>query len=275
MAKTKKQLEREAKKRIKKGRIFCEKNKKILSMKVDDMIEAHRRYDKIKGFEKVARDPKIDAWRIRCQHQLKNGNQCSLFAKGKGLFCEGHKAGYKSKGKETRGRKEQTDLAKQHETALGIYGKRESTLLREELEKVDQIPEDELLDVVRDVKVSEAIIEKLLNQKLKRYGRGDKYSGRKIKTQQEADEINDKIKSKAVKSLQYAIMNNTNIKKMFYDIKFSDANMVSKDLFKYVVNMFNQIIIEEVKDITVIEKIKDRIRKLGLDIQSGNVPGVK
>ena len=200
---------------------------------------------------------------------LSTGHQCMIKAEQGKLLCKAHRLNIGTKKKSTRAIKilqESKNNIRINKPAI-----RQSSLLKDELKKIEEIPKEELLDITRDVKLSEAILEKLLNQPHRIYKKGETYGKKKLKTAKEAKAATEISKAKLIKGLQYTVKNNTEIKKQFYDVKFSDSNMVSKDLYKYTVGMINQIIIDEVKDVEIIKKIGGRIRQLGLDIQAGSI----
>ena len=241
-------------------------SQKVMVAQWADAREKSKKVPLHKGFKKLLQDERDkEIFRVRCMHKLRSGEQCSLPANTGKLLCTTH---YKGTGNKARNKavvdRTVSKLAESNRV-------RESTFLKHELSKVSNIPEEELSDIKRDIQVSEAIIEKLLNQKVRTVKKGEKYSGKKLDTKVNVDVVNERLKVKAAKSLQYALANNADIKEKYFKVKFSDSNMVSKALYKYTVNMINQIIIDEVKDIDTIGRIGKRIRQLGLDIQAGQI----
>ena len=210
-----------------------------------------------KGWKLAVQDPKkIGTYKLRCQATRKDGTQCPNSSMGSKLVCKAHGA------KATCIKKSVVVQAEK----MGMVTKRKSTLLKDELKTIQKLPEEELLDVKRDVELSESIIENLANQMVKVYKSGDKFNGSKIKTKKEAAEITQRMKIKAIRSLQYSVEKNAQIKKLYADIKYSDANVISKDLYKYTITQYNQIILDVVKDINLIKEIAERLKKLSLDI---------
>jgi hypothetical protein len=193
---------------------------------------------------------------IRCHGKKKDGDQCNFFAAKRSIFCKLHSRKNGTK-----------DIVKSQKKTIGVYSKKEEGLLKEELDKINKKPEDEILSILNDVKKSEAVIGILEKQKLYKYKIGDVYNNRKIKTEEEARRATEDNRIKTIKSLQTSIINNASLKKVFFDIQFSEHNTVSKDLFLYVFNKYNAIIQEEVSDIKTLEKIKERIKLVGLEIK--------
>ena len=68
--------------------------------------------------------------------------------------------------------------------------------------------------------------------------------------------------------MMYQLIKNAEIKKIYYDVKYSDANVISKEVYKYTINQYNQIIMDVVKDDNMIREIASRLEKLSLDIVS-------
>jgi hypothetical protein len=221
----------------------------------------------IEGSTLVRKNPKKkNRYQICCQHII-DGKQCNSFAMENSLFCNPH-ARYS-----TAKVKLQKAVVKANEAA-GKYTGARVGILRDELKEIDKVPEKELLDIGKDIKLSEAIVSKLTSQQEVKAEDliGTKYQGKLIKDIGRAQKVAEEKNLKILRSLQYSVMNNASLKKIYFDVKFSDTNMVTKALYKYTINMIIQIIIEEVKDTETIDKVSKRVRQLGTDIQLGNTP---
>lgn len=233
-------------------------------VKKRDLERIEEKYNKLKkrnsielnkGFEKFLIE-KSGRIYVRCHYKLKDNSQCTQRARKQGVLCNYHIGGIRK-----LGNKKNKELIKQ-ENKIGIYRKNECELLKEELEEVNKKPEQELLDIKNDVKISEAVIEALKKQKVDNV----KIDGKKIKNKEEAKEEWERRRLRLIRSLQYSVINNAALKKIFYDVKFSDANTVSKDLFMYVFYRYNQIIQECIPDVDLLKKISDRLKSLKFEV---------
>lgn len=208
-----------------------------------------------KKFEHILKEKGGTAF-IRCHKKLPSGKQCIRRSRLNKLFCNFHQPGYKKV-------ISKKDKEMQKKTGIVLYTKSNEKILQKELKTISNKPIEELSDIRNDIARSEAILLKLLNQTKITV----KPDGKKIKTKEAAEIEQVRLENKMARSIQYAIMMNVKIKETYWDVKFGDANTVSKDLFIYTFQKYNQIIQECVVDIEIIKNITERLKKLQIEIK--------
>lgn len=178
---------------------------------------------------------------VRCQGTLTSGGQCRMPAVTRHgyVVCNSH-------GAQSKRNKMPVAVRKELES-LGVYKGSKGKLLARELKFIEGIPDDQLLDAKDEVKVAVAIIQRLLRQ----------------------DFRDPKDEERRVRSLMYSLREAANIKRNYFDIKFSDQNTITRELFQYTFNKYNQIIMEEVKEAETVQRIASRIKELGAEIRGG------
>lgn len=195
---------------------------------------------------------------IRCQKKLKGGKQCLLPAIEGSVFCKGHSK------KNLERQIVNLELAKK-----GIYI--DDCALRNEINEVLNSDEQDYLSIKKDVARSEAVLNMLLKTKIVDYKIGDHVligrMNKVIKTESDLEMAMEYQKSSFLKSIQYVIMNNSKIKRDFWDIKLGNYQSVSKELFMFAMNSIMAVIREEVTDIDMLKRITDKIENIGIEIK--------
>lgn len=216
---------------------------------------AKKRNLKLKDeYEKIVKIG-FNNYKIRCQGTLSSKKQCGMHVKREdSLYCKHHSI---NNGK---GSKISDRVIAKVSKELGVYGIVSKTFLDEEIKKVQKLSDNELLDIKSEIGILTAIIHKLMIQIPKPV-----YEKGKIKYTKEEVEL------KMAKNLQYSLMNLATIKKMFFDVKFSANNMISKEIFEFILNQYKQILVEEVKDVEVLKKVAERLQKVWNNMKSGGL----
>lgn len=178
-------------------------------------------------------------WVIRCQKRMRTGNQCRLSVITTGLFCPAH----------TGRRERQVAALKKKAEKMGIQLGPDNILLKKELAAMEEFPKEQLFDIGEDVKKSSAIINLLLKQKAKNFSN----------------------RIEIVKSLQYSLRINAELKKWYYDVKYGSENSVSKEFFNMIMGKINQIVTEEVRNKDDIARIARRMELVAIESREGKL----